>query len=202
MEKVRPHIVVISNAVEKDNAALKQFLRQNGVANTDSLTKDQLQRVITVALSKDRRFYDQFRVWVIKRSGALSRAKTSGYAAADGVPALLSTDVYGPQNDPALSSATNAPGTKEAPGFWSDIDMNSILNFAATNFNTWADVTKSNNEKDIVNAAIEKERLQQQTVANNTSAGTKPKTGWYIFGAVAGLAVLGTAIYLVTKKTK
>lgn len=204
--KITPYVKVIANAVERDQDALRDFLRKHGVPGTGRMTKDELQKVLTGFLAKNRQMHDAFRAWVLKRSGKIRYKNDDGdygpQPETNDIPFLLRA----PEDSESSTVTATVQTTPVAPsGFWSGVSMNSLLDFASSNFNTYASVVKSQNEKAIVDAAVEKDRLAAQMSGagpgTDTPTSNTPKWVWPVVGVVLAGAV-GAIIFAVSKKSK
>ena len=201
--KITPYVKVIANAVERDQDALRDFLRKHGVPGTDRMTKDELQKVLTGFLAKNRQMHDAFKAWVLKRAGKIRYKNDDGdygpQAETNDIPFLLRA----PEDSESSTVTATVQTTPVAPtSFWSGVSMNSLLDFASSNFNTYASVVKSQNEKAIVDAAVEKDRLAAQMSGSGSGGGTQasgtPKWVW----PVVGLVVVGAVVAIVVTVSK
>lgn len=194
-----PEIQVIAFAVERDSSSLSDLLRRNGALIPTGTTRDQLQKIVTQGLMDSETFRKEFKNWVLERSGLKQYSNATG----DAIQLLPGLGGISSAASSASSSTTPAapPATAAAAvnnSFWSGITLNGLLDFASTNYNNYASVVKSQADKSIVDSAIERERLSQETGAGNSSQGTS-KAVWIVVGllAVAGIV---TAIYFAKKK--
>lgn len=193
-----PEIQVIAFAVERDSSSLSDLLRRNGALIPPGTTKLQLQKIVTQSLMDSETFRREFKNWVLQRSGLkqFSNAAGSTIEFLPGLGGIASAATSASSS----TTATTPPATAAAAvnsSFWSGVTLNGLLDFASTNYNNYASVVKSQADKSIVDSAIERERLSQETGAG-ASGGTS-KAVWVIVGILA-VAGIGTAIYFATKK--
>lgn len=206
MENLQSTIEVIATAVEKDTDSLKQLLIRNGVMAANA-TKDQLQGMLTSALQTSETFRNEFRNWVIARSGVGSYLNADGadptvnpFASLFPGPAgAVATGVnmgLGIQAGETPAAATTATGG----GFFSGVTLNSLLDFAKTGLNNYTDIVKSKTDKAIVDAAVEKERLNQATSGTSISSDGTGKKWLYVVLGIMAVAGIAGGIYYYNKK--
>lgn len=202
----RSTIEVVATAVEKDTLSLKKLLLRNGV-NAISSTKDQLQKIVTSALQESDTFRKEFRDWVVERSGITNYVNADGNPITDlfGLPfssgaAAGVAATAGANSGSSTTTTTPPPAQQSGGGFFSGVTLNSLLDFAKNGLNNYTSIVTSKNDKAMVDAAIEKERLNQATTETTTTNQGKSKTALYVVGGILGVAVIGYAIYHFTKK--
>lgn len=195
-KKLDSTVLVIANAIENDTDSLRALLLRNGALVTPVTSKGELQKIVTSSLKGSATFRKEFSNWVAERSGI-------GYSNAAGDVVLGLPGIGGMVNIPTTAQTVNTKPA-EAPksqGFWSNVSLNSLLDFAKDGMNNYVDVVKSSTDKAIVDSALERERLALQTGGSyNVKPANQSNTTLYVVLGLLAVAGIGTAIYFATKK--
>lgn len=208
MKKIKSALVVIATAIEKDTEALKKFLRNNGIAVNSNATKNELKIILTTALANSKSFAENFKKWVQERynsnfnnsvgdgigytfgsSGVFGQ--TTNPLSTNTVPAITTTDIK-----PTTTQQTNESS------FWKDVNFNTILDFTKDSLNNYVALQNSKTEQAIVDAALQKELLAQQSSSTSSNQlGQKSMPTWAIVTlSIIGISIVGYGVYQLTKK--
>lgn len=183
-------VQVIAFAIERDTESLRDLLRKNGI-DAAGMSKDDLQRVVTTALTDSVTFRREFTKWVMDRHG---------YTYTNATGPTTDFGMLGMGTNQSAASQIMQPIPPAAP-VKSGLSVSTILDFVTNNFNTYASVMQSQTDKAVVQAAIERDRLAQATSSNGGSGSSqKSNTVLYVVLAIAALAGIGATIYYMNKK--
>lgn len=225
LDKIKSTIKIMAYSINKDKKGLIELMKKNGVAVEDDISKSKLRVLLVKLLKESKTFREEYKKWVLEKSGhtnsvevVLSKNKniqnlnkeTFGdfqWGNAEGYsfnfnplnlpdPVQTTTTTTG---NPPSGTSTNNNTTQPKGGFW-DVSLSDILEFAQTGLNTYSTSMQSNADIAIVNAAVEKERLNQEGISGPDGAMPIKKKVTYVVVGLVAISAIFYGIYYMNKK--
>lgn len=199
---------VIAYAVVNDKQDLINFLSENAIIVKEKITDEELTSLVISALASSVKVQENFLTWLEFKARQNRFSNSTGY--------FSTLPTFSPSVTGTTSGSTTT-STSTSSGFWSGFDAGAVTGILTSGLSLFGGLTQSQDQRKAMEAQANAQiaLAQAQQSGNLTqleiaklqlqaaqASGSKPKsnTALIVVGVVGGLAVLGTVIYLVTRK--
>lgn len=199
---------VIAYAVVNDKQDLINFLSENAIIVKEKITDKELTSLVISALASSVKVQENFLTWIEFKARQNRFSNSTGY--------FSTLPTFSPSVTGTTSGSTTT-STSTSSGFWSGFDAGAVTGILTSGLSLFGGLSQSKDQRKAMesqaNAQIALAQAQQSgnltqleiaklQLQAAQASGSKPKsnTALIVVGVVGGLAVLGTVIYLVTRK--
>ena len=203
---------IIAFAIVNDKQGLINFLSENAVIVKEKITDQELTTLVINSLNSSVKVQENFIAWISEKTNN-GYANTTGFSA----PTVSSTLGWNSTLIPTSGTSTTAT-TSTSSGFWSGFDAGAVTGILTSGLSLFGGLTQSKEQRkaleaqanaqiaaanaqsnsDLTQLEIAKLQLQATLAGKNGSSGSN--TTLIVIGVIGGLAILGTVVYLVTRK--
>lgn len=199
---------VIAYAVVNDKQDLINFLSENAIIVKEKITDEELTSLVISALASSVKVQENFLTWLEFKARQNRFSNSTGY--------FSTLPTFSPSVTGTTSGSTTT-STSTSSGFWSGFDAGAVTGILTSGLSLFGGLTQSKEQRKAMEAQANAQiaaanaqatsdmtqlQIAQLQLQAAQASGSKPKsnTALIVVGVVGGLAVLGTVIYLVTRK--